>query len=103
MWFCCSTCSSLHISSFLRSGAAAAPGAHEPSDRVKKLAEEIPQLNLIEVNDLLKLLQVRSSTQHVQQSELWSVILRRASPRHIHVCVAVGGRRLMVCDYGLCV
>ena len=47
---------SFHASTRLFSDA---PGAHTPSDRVKKLAEEIPQLNLIEVNDLLKLLQVQ--------------------------------------------
>ncbi len=35
-----------------------APGAAVPSDRVKMLAEEIPKLNLLEVNDLMKLLQV---------------------------------------------
>lgn len=37
---------------------AAAPGTHQVSERVKLLAEEIPKLNLIEVNDLLKALQV---------------------------------------------
>jgi hypothetical protein len=41
--------------------AAPAPGSHQVSDRVKMLAQEIPLLNLIEVNDLLKLLQVLSN------------------------------------------
>ena len=46
-----------HSSTTLFSGTKF-PGSSEASERVKRLADEISLLNLLEVNDLLKLLQV---------------------------------------------
>ena len=49
---------SYHTLSLLKSTPTTTlPGSSKPSDKVLRLAEEIPTLNLLEVNDLLKLLQ----------------------------------------------